>query len=377
MTIFSGGNVYEKLDVRRVINAMGNQTVLGGSSPSDAVREAMEHANVSYVEMEELLSKSGEFIAKTLGTEAGYVTAGCAAAMALSAAACMTGNDSEKIYQLPNTSGMKNEILIQRKQRYSYDRCYTVTGAKLLEVGDDQGCTEQQLAEAIGPNTAAVAYFIQKDWDDSVLSLDEVVRIAHENDVPVIADAASQNYPLDYMIGNANAADLVCFGAKYFGAPHSTGFLCGKKELVDAAIANGFIGFHTGGRKAIGRPLKVDRQDVVAVIAALDEWFTMNHEDRLISIDNRLTTMASDLQGIPNVEAKVVRHEDFWGASLQLTLDSKLGKSAKEVADDLDRGEPRIWVNPETENTIIVNAHTLKEGEGAIVARELRQALLS
>ena len=179
------------------------------------------------------------------------------------------------------------------------------------------------------------------------------------------------------MIGNANAADLVCFGAKYFGAPHSTGFLCGKKELVDAAIANGFIGFHTGGRKAIGRPLKVDRQDVVAVIAALDEWFTMNHEDRLISIDNRLTTMASDLQGIPNVEAKVVRHEDFWGASLQLTLDSKLGKSAKEVADDLDRGEPRIWVNPETENTIIVNAHTLKEGEGAIVARELRQALLS
>ena len=246
MTIFSGGNVYEKLDVRRVINAMGNQTVLGGSSPSDAVREAMEHANVSYVEMEELLSKSGEFIAKTLGTEAGYVTAGCAAAMALSAAACMTGNDSEKIYQLPDTSGMKNEILIQRKQRYSYDRCYTVTGAKLLEVGDDQGCTEQQLAEAIGPNTAAVAYFIQKDWDDSVLSLDEVVRIAHENDVPVIADAASQNYPLDYMIGNANAADLVCFGAKYFGAPHSTGFLCGKKELVDAAIANGFIGFHTG-----------------------------------------------------------------------------------------------------------------------------------
>ncbi len=377
MTIFSGGNVYEKLDVRRVINAMGNQTVLGGSTPSDAVREAMEHANVSYVEMEELLAKSGEFIAKTLGTEAGYVTAGCAAAMALSAAACMTGDDSEKIYRLPDTSGMKNEILIQKKQRYSYDRCYTVTGAKLLEVGDDQGCTEQQLTEAIGPNTAAVAYFIQKDWDDSVLSLDEVVRIAHENNVPVIADAASQNYPLDYMIGNANAADLVCFGAKYFGAPHSTGFLCGKKELVDAAIANGFIGFHTGGRKAIGRPLKVDRQDVVAVIAALDEWFTMNHEDRLISIDNRLTTMESDLQGIPNVEAKVVRHENFWGASLQLTLDSGFGKSAKEVADDLDRGEPRIWVNPETENTIIVNAHTLKEGEGAIVAQQLRQSLLS
>jgi len=377
MTIFSGGNVYEKLDVRRVINAMGNQTVLGGSTPSDAVREAMEHANVSYVEMEELLAKSGEFIAKTLGTEAGYVTAGCAAAMALIAAACMTGDDSEKIYRLPDTSGMKNEILIQKKQRYSYDRCYTVTGAKLLEVGDDQGCTEQQLTEAIGPNTAAVAYFIQKDWDDSVLSLDEVVRIAHENNVPVIADAASQNYPLDYMIGNANAADLVCFGAKYFGAPHSTGFLCGKKELVDAAIANGFIGFHTGGRKAIGRPLKVDRQDVVAVIAALDEWFTMNHEDRLISIDNRLTTMESDLQGIPNVEAKVVRHENFWGASLQLTLDSGFGKSAKEVADDLDRGEPRIWVNPETENTIIVNAHTLKEGEGAIVAQQLRQSLLS
>jgi uncharacterized pyridoxal phosphate-dependent enzyme len=377
MAIFTGGNVYEKLDVRRVINAMGNQTVLGGSSPSEAVREAMEYANSSYVEMRELLEKSGEFISKTLGTEAGYVTSGCAAALALSAAACMTGEDPEKIFQLPDTRGLKNEILIQKKQRYSYDRCYTVTGAKLVEVGDENGCTAQQLEDAIGPDTAAVAYFIQPDWDDSVVSLDEAVSIAHSKDVPVIADAASQNYPLDSMLDNATSADLVCFGAKYFGAPHSTGFVCGKKNLVDAAVANGFIGFHTGGRKAIGRPLKVSRQDVIAVVAALDEWFTMNHEDRLISIDNRLTAMQKGLRGIPNVEAEVVRHQKFWGASLQLVLDPALGKTPQDVARELDEGNPRIWVNPETENTITVNAHTLKEGEEAIVVEKLRESLFS
>ena len=188
--------------------------------------------------------------------------------MALSTAACMAGNDPDKILQLPDTTGLKNQIIIQKKQRYSYDRVYSFAGADLITAGDDQGCTRDELAEAITPNTAAIAYFVQPDWDESVVSLEETVGIAHDRGIKVIADAASQIYPLDYMRNNATGADLVCFGAKYLGAPHDTGFVWGTKDLIDAVSANGFIGFHTGGRRAIGRAYKVTRQGIVAVITS-------------------------------------------------------------------------------------------------------------
>ena len=375
MAIFSGGDVYAKLGVRHVINAMGNQTILGGSSPSDVVRDSMEDANGSYVEMRELLEKSGEFIADLVGTEAAYVTAGGAAAMALSTAACMAGSDPDKILQLPDTTGLKGEILIQQKQRYSYDRVYTFAGADLITVGDDDGCTAEQLEQAINPNTAAIAYFVQPDWDDSVVSLEETVKIAHKHDVKVIADAASQIYPLDYMLNNAQGADLVCFGAKYLGAPHDTGFVCGSKELVDAVAANGFIGFHTGGRRAMGRAYKVTRQGIVAVSAALDEWFTVNHEDRLLAIDNRLTNMETSLRGMQNAEASVVQHNRFWGSTLHVKIDPATGLTAQDVLDKLDEGNPRIWANSEGDDTVTFNAHTLNAGEEDAIVQRLREII--
>ena len=135
LAIFTDGDVYSKLGVRHVINAMGNQTVLGGSSPSDVVRESMENANLNYVEMRELLEKSGEFIAGLLGTEAAYVTAGGAAAMALSTAACMAGNDPDKILQLPDTTGMKNQIILQQKVhtlRYTCQRRHELSKSPIL-----------------------------------------------------------------------------------------------------------------------------------------------------------------------------------------------------------------------------------------------------
>lgn len=367
---------YDELGVRRVINASGNQTVLGGSSPSPEVLRAMEEATRTYVEMDELLKKSGEYIAGILGTEGAYVTSGCAAALALSAAACIAGKDPDRMLQLPDTTGMKNEIILQKKQRYSYDRSYTVTGGKLVEAGDENGCTREQLEAAIGPKTAAIAYFIQPDWGDSVVSLEDTVKIAHEHGLPVIADAASQIYPLDYFRRNAQSADLVCFGAKYIGAPHATGFVVGKKDLVDTVMAHGFIGFHTGGRRAIGRPMKVDRQGVVAVCVALKSWFSTNHEDRLLAVDSKLAAMQRDLQGIPHAQPRVVNLQRFWGSSLHVVLDTqRLGKTAAQVSRELADGSPRIWVNTQGDNTVVVNAHTLNEGEEKIVVRRLREVL--
>ena len=241
MAMFSGGKVMAKLGVRPVVNAQGNLTTLGGSTSPAEIRAAMDEANEHWYEMEELLEKSGEFIAGVLGTESAYVTSGCAAALTLSTAACMAGDDPDKIGQLPDTTGMKNEFLIQKAQRYDFDRCFTLAGGKLVEVGGDEGCTAEELAAAIGPNTAAIAYPVQTDWGSSVLPLDEAVRVAHEQNVPVIADAASQIYPLEYFQGSAQGADLVCFGAKYFGAPHSSGIVTGKKGLVHSVVRQGFV----------------------------------------------------------------------------------------------------------------------------------------
>lgn len=377
MAVLSGGRVYEKLGVRPVINCRGNLTILGGSTPPKEVEEAMLEANLQWVEMRELLAKSGEFISGIMGTESAYVTSGCAAAIALSSAACMAGTDLDKIGRLPNTRGMKNEIVIQKKQRYSFDRCFTLTGAKLVTAGGASGCTAEQLEEAIGPKTAAIAYYMQPDWDSSVVSLKDAVEIGHSHGVPVIADAASQIYPLDYFRDVAQTADLACFGAKYFGSGHSTGMVCGKQDMVEAVSAQGFISYHYNGSRSVGRPMKLERQEIVGVAVALDRWFSMNHEDRFLQYDRRMSVIRRGLQGVPGVTSKVVQHQRFYGSTLNVNVDPKVvGKSAQQVADELDRGKPRIWVGVEGDNTITVNAHVMNEGDQDTVASRLRGALI-
>ena len=374
MTLFRGGRVYEKLGVRHVINANGNQTVLGGSTPPPQVQEAMDEASLHWVEMEELLEKTGEYISGVLGTEAAIVTSGCAAALTLSTAACIAGNDPDNIGRLPDTTGMKNEVLIQKKQRYGFDRCFTLAGGRLVEVGDESGCSPEQLAEAIGPKTAAIAYFLQPGSDSSVVSLEETVK-AHTLDVPVIADAASQIYPLEYFRNSAQGADLVCFGAKYFGAPHSSGIVCGKKDLVDAVVAQGFIAYQNEGRRAWGRPMKLDRQEIVGVAVALDLWFSMNHEDRILDYHRRMSDIQRGLAGIPNISTNVVQNQRFYESSLLVVIDPKAGKTAQQVAQELDAGNPRVWVGVQGDDTIIINAHVLNEGDQHIIAERLRDAL--
>ena len=147
----TGVDYYRKLGVRSSINAVGAGTAVGGSGPPKAVREAMEVASQGYVKMDELFERSGAFLADLLGTEAVYVTSGGAAALTLSAAACMTGTDTARIDALPDATGMKSEILVQKKHIPSYDRCLRAAGATMAEVGGDESCTEEELAAAIGP----------------------------------------------------------------------------------------------------------------------------------------------------------------------------------------------------------------------------------
>ena len=273
--------LYSDLGATPVINAAGYQTVLGGSRLSPAVQEAMAAANRHYVEMAKLLLSTGEEIAGLLGSEAAMVTPGCGAALALSSAACMSAGNPARMEQLPDTTGIPNEFLLQARQHYHYQRCLTIFGGVLVDAGDEAGTSAAQLQAVIGDNTAAIHYFASGDEDNSILDLEGVFSVAAPRELPVTVDAAYQVYPLVTMRNLASSGGLVGFGAKYIGAPNSTGILCGPRDLLEAAYLHSFIGFETSDYETLGRPLKLDRQEVVAVVVALREWLSMDHKVRI------------------------------------------------------------------------------------------------
>lgn len=369
-------DIYQELGVRRAINAMGNVTLLGGTITSPGVQRAMEAANQYFVPMAELQEKSGQAIAKLLGMERAYVTSGCFAALVLGIAGIMTGNDPEKIARLPDTTGMKNEILLQKKSRYHYDRCITVPGAKMVEVGDADGTTAEQLAAAIGPNTAGILFFALGDKIPGTLKLPEVVAIAHAHGICVIVDAASEVYPVERMTNLVKSgADLFCIGSKYLGAFNSAGILCGKADLVDAASRNSFVGYETYINRAIGRGYKLDRQEIIGTVVALKEWLTMDHEERLQQQSERINTIQSAIAGLPSVTSKVEwdPQRDPW-MRLTLQLNEGAGITPADLIRQLKEGDPSIWMRMDQGKLNLV-VHTLQEGEAEIVGRRLREVL--
>jgi L-seryl-tRNA(Ser) seleniumtransferase len=337
----------------------------------------MDNAERYYVEMKDLLEKGGEIIARLIGCEAAYITPGAAAALALGTAACVTGNDLDKMSRLPDTTGMKNKVIIQKCQRYSYDRAPTIVGTKLVEIGDENGATAEQLEAAIGPETANVLYVAHLENRPGALSFDQTLEIAHRKGVPVLTDAAGQVYPIERMRSyTKRGADLVAFGAKYIGGLNSSGILCGKKELIDAAVPQGFIGFETvAERKSFGRPLKLDRQEIVGVITAVQEWFSMDHEKRVAELERRLGALQRALQGAPGLGFEVLRRDGNAPRVLRIEIDpAKARRDLQAVVAGLRAGNPMILVNADA-SAIIVNPSTVRPEDDEVVAGRLRELL--
>jgi L-seryl-tRNA(Ser) seleniumtransferase len=371
-------SMYERLGVTPVINARGNNTVLGGTTPSARARRAMEDVERYYVDMEQLLERSGAVIADLLQAEAAYVTPGAAAALVLGTAACMAGADPDKIARLPDTTGLPNTVLIQAGHHYHYERVVTVPGAKLVEVGAPAGTTAAQLEAALGPNVATILFPAHLDGAPGTLSLAEVIAIAHARGVPVLVDAAGRVYPLDKFRSYArDGADLVAFGAKYIGALNASGILCGRRDLVKAAVLHGFIGFERGAwEKSFGRPLKVDRQTIVAVVAALQEWFEIDHEARIAKYEKRLKAMMAELDGAVGVSLSLVRSEGPAPLVLRLTLDRQQARyDAAGLENALLKGNPSIAVRVEGE-AVNVNPVTVREEDDGVIASRLGALLL-
>ena len=368
--------LYRDLGCIPVINASGNQTILGGSRLSPAVQEAMVAANRHYVEMADLQRQTGATIAQLVGAEAAFVTPGCGAALALSAAACMSVGDPARMEQLPDTTGIPNQFLLQARQRYHYQRCLTIFGGELVMVGDDQGTSTEQLAAAIGANTAAIHFFASGDEDPALLDREEILEVADCKGIPVIVDAAYQVFPLDrFAYYTQSGASLVGFGAKYFGACNSTGILAGKRELVDAAFEHSFIGYETGDYDTLGRPLKLDRQEIVAVTVGLHEWFAADHEARIAEHWARADKIMGALGDIAHLQLERHVEDNSLSNGVMLTLDEQaLGQTAAGVIAALKEGDPRIWTRGEGKRIRVAVAHLVGD-EIDILIERLRECL--
>ena len=376
MTATDWGSIYKELGAEPVINATGSVTMLGGSTPAPEVKEAMERAEGAYIPLMELEEKAGAAIAKMVNVPAAYITSGAGSALTLATAACMAGDDDTKIQQLPDTTGMKNEILIQERHRYWYDRCLELAGAKLVTFGNAEGTTREDLEKAIGPNTAAVHYYaVAQEPDPKSLSLENTIEIAHDKGVPVLVDAAGQIYPLDLFGSYVRmGADFQCTAAKYMSSPQSTGLAFGSEDMIRKLALQSFVSYEGRRIRGVGRPQKVDRQEMVGVVAAVQRWMTMNHEERLADTETKCRNMLNpllDIQGL-TVELinNIIGHQPY---GVTLEVDSNVtGITAHNVVDLLKAGDPPIWTRVREGDTgIVLHAFGLNEGEDKIVGERI------
>ena len=232
-------------------------------------------------------------------------------------------------------------------------------------------------ARAAGTATVGVKASARKEQRrKGTVALAEVLRIAHARGVPVLVDAAGQVYPVERMKSYpASGADLVCYGAKYIGAPHSTGILCGRRDLVESAAAQGFIAFETGGHIAFGRPLKLDRQEIIAVVAAHREWLEMDHDARLHAYDRRVQTIARAALGLPGVTAAALPEPPAPATRLRIAVDpARAGRTASETARAPMDGYPGVAVDVDGDS-LSVSVATLLDGDEEVVAARLREVL--
>ncbi len=385
-----------------VINASATLTRLGGSRMAPDVLAAMNEAAASFVHIDELQARAGEVIAGITGAEAGYVTTGAAAALTLGTAACLAGLDVSKMDRLPDTTGMKNEVVVQKGHRNAYDHAVRAAGVTFVEVGTlgypgAGGTFAWQIEEAITDRTCAV--FCPILDTPGTLPLKEVTDIAHAKGVPVIVDAAAELPPrsnLQKFI--ADGADLVAFsGGKAIGGPQSSGVLAGRRDLIDSValqhqdmdvraetwskrhyIDEGRVrGVPTQG---FGRALKVGREEIVGLITALKIFAAGKDEDDWARWDRVLDIAHESLDGVPGLtvhrtSAPPARYPAIW-AEID---ESVTGIGSYALINALLAGETPIAAAESLadKNLVGILPHGLTEEEAAIVGRRIRELTLN
>ncbi|MCK5670719.1 aminotransferase class V-fold PLP-dependent enzyme [Candidatus Bathyarchaeota archaeon] len=383
-------SIYSRYGVKRVVNAAFHLTRLGGSTLTPKVREAMDEANNSYVYMWDLIEKGSQHIAEEINAPAAWITSGAFNALVLAAAACMVGDDPEAMRKLPNTEGMKNEIIIQRSARLLvYDRSMEVAGGKFVFVGDENwGCTPEQIERAINEKTAAIHYAYPAMRRSTVCPLETVLEIGKKHGVPVIVDAAGMTYPKDVQAKFMEmGCDLVAVGGKYVGGPNSTGYIYGRKELIDAIALHSFIGAEAGPNeqsgfyRSIGRGYKLDRQEIIGLLVAFDEWMEMDHDkERFQPAWEKVKRIEEGIKDLPGLKDARVQYYPRSGEGtgyhtigLQVILDLSVDATNKLIKS-LRNGDPEVWVrNWGRSNDFIINTINLQPGDADIIIQRFKE----
>ena len=374
------GAIYKELGARPVINATGSVTLLGGSTPVQEVKEAMDRADSAFIPLIELEKAAGDEIARLVGVPAAYITSGAGSALTLASAAYMAGADDELIQQLPDTTGLKDEIVIQHREQYWYDRCLELAGAKLVFAGDENGTNEDDIRAAITDKTCAlhVPVVEQAPKDPNVVPLDKVIEIAKDAGVYSSVDAAGQIFPLENFGKYVRmGADFQCIAAKYMGAPHSTGLALGTEEIIDAISRHSFVGYESRRIRGVGRPHKVDRQEIMGCVAAVQRWVSLDHESRLAAAEQESLAIIKPLQGIPGVKAElidnIIAHQPF-GVTIGVDEDV-VGFNNEDLVNKLKAMDPPIWTRTTDNAPLMIHVFGLNPGEAEVVGESIAAAV--
>lgn len=245
-------DLFSELGVTPIINALVTMTFLSGSLMLPEVLEAINTTSHDFANMYELQDKAGARIAEMLHAEAAMVTSGAACALTIGTAACITGNDQQKIRQLPNLPGPQKEVIMQKSHRYLFDQAVRNTGVKIVDV---EGAGEME--KAINENTVMALYF--NAADSSSITHEDFVAVARRHNIPAFIDAAADVPPVENLFKFQKIGfDLVTFsGGKMIRGPQSAGLLFGRKDLIEAAKLN-----HSPHECPIGRPMKVNKEEI-------------------------------------------------------------------------------------------------------------------
>jgi D-glucosaminate-6-phosphate ammonia-lyase len=358
--------VYDRLGVHSIINCGGVRTVYGNSIVSDAVLGAMASAAGRYILIEELAEAIGARIAQCTGAEWGIVTAGSAAALALASAACMAGNDPERMLRLPRTEGMRNVALVPGGHRFAYDHAIRSAGCRIVEIE-----TREEAEHALKQeNVALISVLAGRELGPS-LGLEELASIVAPFRVPILVDAASEflETPNPWI---ARGADLVVYSvSKYMRGPPATGLLIGTERLVRAAWLNG------APHQAFGRTMKVGKEQMVGALVALETWLERDAAAERQAWLARLSVIAGSVGHLSGVAC-----ETLTGPGRVPTLRVSWASEGAPLSTDVLRadllaGQPRVLIDDigATANSVMIDPFGLSDREAVIVGDALANQL--
>jgi uncharacterized pyridoxal phosphate-dependent enzyme len=357
---------FKELGVRPFINAAGTFTDMTASLMPPEVMSAINYASKQFVPLTELHDRIGERIATLVKAEAAMVSSGAASAMTLGTAGVLTGVDQQKIVDLPNLASMKSEVIMQKAHRFGYDHAVRNCGVKIVEVE-----TAAQLEAAITPETAMMLFYNNNNSLGQIRD-EEFVRLGKKHGIVTMNDCAADVPPVENLWKyTAMGFDLVVFsGGKGIRGPQSAGLLLGRKDLIAAARANA-----APNGNAIGRGLKVNKEEMVGMLAALERFIALDHAALDREYNKRAEVILKSLAGIKGVTAsltvpEVANHVPH----VAITLDTAVtGITGQEISKRMRDGTPSIGVRPGDE--LLIGVWMMQPGEDVVVARRLKEVL--